>query len=208
MEPRAVVEPGSGKHSVYTHFPKDPNCDICLKAKITRTYCRRRTGTVVPRAEHFGDLITADHKVFNEESESRNNHRCAVVVHNLATQWIQSHPCKTKSNKKKQKNLVKFLESTRKPKVIYTDSSLESGKSCEELSWNHCTSTRHRSETHWIAETAVTEGTFVVPLQSDTGYELWRILWNVTAICETFKISFLMGRHRVKGGSECPLTDQ
>ena len=29
-----------------------------------------------------------------------------------------------------------------------------------------------------------------------------QILWNVTAICETFKISCLMGRHHVKGGSE------
>ena len=26
--------------------------------------------------------------------------------------------------------------------------------------------------------------------------------WNVTAICETYKISCLMGRHHVKGGSE------
>ena len=26
LESRAKVEPGSGKHSVYTHFPKDPNC--------------------------------------------------------------------------------------------------------------------------------------------------------------------------------------
>ena len=30
---QAKVEPGSGKHTVYTHFPKDPNCDICLKTK-------------------------------------------------------------------------------------------------------------------------------------------------------------------------------
>ena len=80
MEPRAKVEPGSGKHSVYTHFPKDPNCDICLKTKITRASCRRRTCTVVPRAEHFGDLITADHKVLSEVSESRDNHRYAIVV--------------------------------------------------------------------------------------------------------------------------------
>ena len=29
MQWRVKVEPGSGKHSVYTHFPKDPNCDIC-----------------------------------------------------------------------------------------------------------------------------------------------------------------------------------
>ena len=37
--------------------------------------CRRRTGEPVPRAEKFGDLISADHKVLNEEGESRNNHR-------------------------------------------------------------------------------------------------------------------------------------
>ena len=52
--PRAKVEPGSGKHSVYTHFPKDPNCDICLVTKMTRVSCRRRADTVVPRVEHFG----------------------------------------------------------------------------------------------------------------------------------------------------------
>ena len=32
-ESRAKVEPGSGKHSVCTHYFKDPNCDICLKTK-------------------------------------------------------------------------------------------------------------------------------------------------------------------------------
>ena len=35
-----------------------------------------------------------------------------------------------------------------------------------------------------------------------------RIPWNVTAICETFKISCLVGEHQMKGGSESPLTDQ
>ena len=49
LEPRGKVV--SGKHSIYTHFPKDRNCDICLRIKITRTPCRKRTGTVVPRAD-------------------------------------------------------------------------------------------------------------------------------------------------------------
>ena len=82
-EPRTKVV--SGKHSVFTHFPKDRNCDICLRTKISRASCRRRAGTVVPRAEHFGDLITADHKNLSEESEPRNNPRYAVVVQDLAT---------------------------------------------------------------------------------------------------------------------------
>ena len=92
-----------GKHSVDTHFPKDPSCDICAKTKITRASCRRRAGTVVPRAEHFGDLITADHKILSEGCESLNNHRHAVVVQDLATQWIQSYPCKTKILRKRSR---------------------------------------------------------------------------------------------------------
>ena len=54
---------------------------------ITRASCRRRAGTVAPRAEHFGDLITAEHKFLSAESESRNNHRYAVVAQDLAPQW-------------------------------------------------------------------------------------------------------------------------
>ena len=69
-----------GKHSIYTHFPKDRNCEICQRTKITRAPCRRRMGRVVLRAENFGDLITADHKIVSEGCESRNNHRYAVVV--------------------------------------------------------------------------------------------------------------------------------
>ena len=52
MESRPKVETGWGKHCVYTHFPKDPNCDICLKTKITRGvlpktcwYIRTQSGT-------------------------------------------------------------------------------------------------------------------------------------------------------------------
>ena len=200
-----------GKHCVYTHFSKDRNFDICQRTNFTRAPCRRRIGGAVPRAENFGDLITADHKTLSEESASRNHHRYAVVVQDLATPWIQPYPCKTKTSQETQRSLQKFLEPTRKPKVIYTDNSLEFGKACEDLSWNHCTSTPHRSETHGIAERAVRrvkEGTSTVLLQFVWVTNGWRILRNVTSICETFKISCLMGRHHMKGGSECPLTDQ
>ena len=64
---------------------------------------------------------------------------------------------------------MKFLEPTWKPKVYFTGNSLEFGKSCEDLSWNHRTSTPCRSETNGIAERAfrrVKEGTSAVFLQS------------------------------------------
>ena len=165
-----------GKHSVYIHFRKDRNCEICERTKITRASCRRRYGGAVPRAENFGDLITADHKVVSEGCESRNNHRYAVVVQDVTTQWIQAYPRKTKTSQETQRSLQKFLEAKRKPKVIYTDNSLEFGKACEDLSWNQCTSTPHRSETNGIAERAVRrvqEGTSAVLLQSGLNESWW-----------------------------------
>ena len=94
LEPTTKRREDLGKHNVYTHFPKDRNCEICKRTKIKRAPCRRRNGEAVPRAEKFGDLITANHKVLSDNCESRNNHRYAVVVQDQATQWIQAYPCK------------------------------------------------------------------------------------------------------------------
>ena len=154
------------------------NCEICKRTQITRATCRTRNGEGVPRAVNFGDLITADHKVQSDNCESRNNHRYAVVVQDLATQWTQAYPCKNKTPQETQRSLQKFLEPERKPKVIYTDNSLEFGKACEDLSWNHCTSTPHRSETNGIAERAVrrvNEGTSAVLLQSGLNESWWAV---------------------------------
>ena len=78
---------------------------------------------------------------------------------------------------KKPREACKSSWSSRgKPKVIYTDNSLEFGKACEDLSWNHCTSTPHRSETNGIAERAVRrvkEGTSAVLLQSGLNESWW-----------------------------------
>ena len=87
-----------------------------------------------------------------------------------------------------------------KPKVIYIDNSMEFGKSCEDLSWDHSTSTSYRSETNGIAERAVRrikEGTSAVLLQSGLDEEWWADFpWNATAICD------------VKGCSEYHSTDR
>ena len=176
LEPTTKRSEDLGKHNVHTHFPKDRNCEICKRTKITRAPCSRRNAEAVPRAVNFGDLITADHKVLSDNCESRSNHRYAVVVQDLVTQWIQAYPCKTKTSQETQRSLQKFLEPERKPKVIYTDNSLQFDKACEDLSWNHCTSTPHRSETNGIAERAVCrvkECTSAVLLQSGLNESWW-----------------------------------
>ena len=90
-EPTSKRREDLGMHSE-NHFLKGRNCEICQRTKITRAPCRRRKGEAVPRAVNFGDLITADHKVLSDNCESRNNHRYAVVVQDLAisplTHWV------------------------------------------------------------------------------------------------------------------------
>ena len=112
-----------------------------------------------------------------------------MKVANLETITVMQSWCRTwppngssriraeqKHLRKRQGSLQKFLEPNRKPQVIYTDNSLEFGKACEDLSWNHCTSTPHRSETNGIAERAVRrvkEGTSAVLLHSGLNENWW-----------------------------------
>ena len=114
----------SRKHSVFTHFTKDQNCEVCKRTKIiTRVLCRRRTGNSALRPEKFGDLKTADRKVFNEGSQSRHNLRYSVVVQDLATQWIPPVPNKNFSGDGKK--FTEISRASEKPKVMSTDNSLE-----------------------------------------------------------------------------------
>ena len=85
-----------GNHSVYTHFPKDRNCEICQRTKSQLLRAEDVLAESYLVQNFFGDLITADHKVLSEGGESQNSLRYAVVVQDLATQWIQSYPCKQK----------------------------------------------------------------------------------------------------------------
>ena len=71
--------------------------------------------------------------MFNEDGESRNSHRNAVIVQDLAIQWLQAYPCKTKTFQETMKSLEKILESKASPKVIHTENSLGFGRACEDL---------------------------------------------------------------------------
>ena len=110
------VVPGPGKHSIKTHFPKDRNCDICLKTKINKDLLQKTYWYSRAQSGKNGDLITTDPKVLGEGCESRHDHRYAVVVQDLATQRLQSYTCKTKTSQETQKSLQKFLEPTRNQK--------------------------------------------------------------------------------------------
>ena len=52
----------------------------------------------------------------------------AVVVQDLATQWIQSYPCQTKSSHETEKSLSKFLERRTDRKVYIEPTRWNLGK--------------------------------------------------------------------------------
>ena len=83
LEPAPARSADLGKYSVKTHFPKDRNCEICQRTKITRAPCRRRIGEALLRAENFGDLITADHKVLSEVV----NLETVIDMHSWCRTW-------------------------------------------------------------------------------------------------------------------------
>ena len=120
----------------------------------------------------------------------------------------QSYPCKTKTSQETQRSLQKFLEPDKKPKVIYTENSLESGESCEELYWNHIVGQRHTDQNHMGLQKEWRKGHLQYCCNQVWTISGGRIPFNVTATCERLKFSCLMGRHHVKGGSECTLMDQ
>ena len=183
LEPMRSVD--LGKHSVYTHFPEVRNCEICQRTKITRAPCRRTYWQSRTSCRKFWWFNYSRSQSSQWQLRISKNHRYALVVQDLATQWIQSYPCKNKTSQETQRSLQKFLGPERKPKVIYTDNSLEFGKACVDLSWNHCTSTPRRSQTNGIAERAVRrvkEGTSAVLLQSGLD-EKW---WAESTECYTY----------------------
>ena len=92
---------GSGKRNVITPPPKDPNFEVCRRTKMTRAPRRKCTNNHhMPRAEKSGDMIRANHKI------------------HLATQWIHSYLCKTRTSKKKISSSNEFIDANVSPKEI------------------------------------------------------------------------------------------
>ena len=92
LEPILKRREDLGKHSVYTRFPQDRNCEVCQRTKMSRAPCRRRNGGAVLRAENFGDLITADHKVVgvNLETVIDMQSWCRTLSLNGSRQSVQN----------------------------------------------------------------------------------------------------------------------
>ena len=153
---------------------------ICESGSTGCTYCK-------------GQAVIADEIWWADSMEC-----CCCYLRNVQDLLADGSPCKNKTSQETQRSLQKFLEPDRKPKVIYTDNSLEFGKACEDLSWDIVR--RHHTDQKQMG---LQKEQCVEWKKAHLRYycnQVWmktggRIPWNAVAIWETFKISCLMGRH-------------
>ena len=106
---------------------------------------------------------------------------------------------------RRQKKLAEGPQAVKKIQRSFTDKSWEFGKCCEDSSWNHRTSTPHRSETNGIAGRAVEgvkEGTSAILLQLGLEERWWTESLNAVAICEISKTFWRTGKLLVVGDLE------
>ena len=135
-----LTKVASRKHSIHTHFPKDRNCEIC----------QRRPKLRGPRAE---DAMAEPYFV-----------QKFLVTVNLETitdmqSWCRTWPfngssrirAKQKLHRRRKRVYESFLSRHISRKSFTLTMHWNFGKSCEDLSCNHRTSTPHRSETNGIA---------------------------------------------------------
>ena len=169
----------SAEHNLTTHFPKDPNCDICNQCKIQHQQCRKKTHGEpddLPKPTKFADSITADHQILNEEQASRKGHRVSLIILDRYTHWLQGYAAKQKTAEETKRDFQRFLGPQVQPEHVFTDGSPEFKRALGDLGFSKDTSRPYRPQTNGVAERAgrkVKEGTSCLLLQSGFNAGWW-----------------------------------
>ena len=195
-DPTKVV---SGKHIIFTHFPKDRHLDVCLRTRMTRTPGRRQDALAKQYLEQKSLEVT-------ESSARRANLETITDTQSwykiFSLRGFQSYPCRTKNFSGDGKEFKKVSRAV----VGILANLVKIFHGIIELR-------RPRSETKGIAERVarrVQEGTSAVLLQSGLEEKCGAdSLRNAIALCEMSKASWQPGKSHLKEDSEnqtkCPI---
>ena len=81
-----------------THFPKNPHCSACMRAKMCAKSAPVRKHDPDDAPSKSGEQFTADHIIAQDVvDESVLGDRTALIVLDRATKWMDAFPLLTKS---------------------------------------------------------------------------------------------------------------
>ena len=137
------------------HHPKNPYCEVCQVAKLTRRKAIRKTAKPDPPAE-FGVLGNADYVVAqSKEDMGLTGERDALVVVDRAKpEYIDCFPLMSRHSSDAYGALREFYGDV-VPKRLYTDNAPELIRACKDLRYPHDKSTPHRHQSNAFCERSV-----------------------------------------------------
>ena len=95
LHPEPPPKVVSGKHSTFTHFPNDRNCEVCKKDQNYEVSFKKTNWRNSTSSGKVGHLIAADHKFSTRRVNRGTITEYTVVVQELSSQLMQSYPSKT-----------------------------------------------------------------------------------------------------------------
>ena len=95
-----IAEAASAKHQ-FTHFPKNPYCRTCQRARMMAPQARRKGGQKRVETQVFGDHIIGDHVIIKKNvEEGFRGEQVALVLTKICTlSIVLSTPVNPKMHK-------------------------------------------------------------------------------------------------------------
>ena len=135
-----IAEAQTAQHQ-FTHFPKNPFCRTCQRARMMAPQARKKGGQARVETKKFGDHIIADHVLVKTNvEEGLKGETVALVVKDLHTQFRCVYPSRWKDAHACIDALNHFISQHDGVETVYTDNSRELIKAIEDLGYRHQTS--------------------------------------------------------------------
>ena len=145
-------EAASRKH-LMTHQPKNPFCEVCKCAKMTKSPSRSRGGSRQVDARKFAEHITADFIITADEQElGIDDEYSALVISDVATGFKYAYPFAKGNTEATVKAFQHFTSSSDEVGTFYSDNAPELIAAAEEMGWRHVLSQEYIHKSNAVAE--------------------------------------------------------
>ena len=167
----------TSSHHQFCHYPKNPFCKVCQKARMMAPPARKKGGQKRLETKSFGDHIVADHTVVKANvEEGVKGETVALVMKDIHTQFRHVYPSQTKSSDSCVSAFNHFLSRRDEVGAVYTDNSRELMATIGELGYRHQTSTEYVDSSKSFVEREIRhmlEGTRTNLVQSGLQVRMW-----------------------------------